>query len=204
MVLLAFVALVLGLWLVWTKMAKSPPLGLKKLKLEQPVPEQLTTPEVQQLPSSGFLPQFPGNETEAISSEPSQAPASPSRQPPPCTQLSTDPSCQLKPPIPRSSSDCVLSLAADSARPLSRFVRVSSTQLLKQMHSLSFEEQAASPAQRKQQAMAKFVLGSFEDNSSDEELVAGGAFPRGRRRRNSLAHPGSSSYVDSEASLVMR
>ncbi|XP_058014157.1 acetyl-CoA carboxylase 2 isoform X1 [Ahaetulla prasina] len=204
MVLLVFAALVLGLWLVWTKMAKSPPLGLKKLKFEQPVPEQLTTPEVQQLPSSGFLPQFPGDETEAVSSEPSQAPASPSSQPPPCTQISTDPSCQLKPSIPHSSSDCVLSPAADSARPLSQFVRVSSTQLLKQMQSLSFEEQAASPAWRKQQAMAKFVLGSFEDNSSDEEFVAGGAFPRGRRRRSSLAHPGSSSSVNSEASLVMR
>lgn len=185
-------------------MAKSPSLGLKKLKLEQPVPEQLTTPEVQQLPSSGFLPQFPGDEAEAVSSEPSQAPASPSSQPPPCTQISTDPSCQLKPPLPCSSSDCVPSPAADSARPLSRFARVSSTQLSKQMQSLSFEEQADSPARRKQQAMAKFVLGSFEDNSSDEELVAGGAFPRSRRRRSSLAHLGSSSSVNSETSLVMR
>ncbi|XP_026541261.1 acetyl-CoA carboxylase 2 isoform X1 [Notechis scutatus] len=200
MVLLTLVALLLGLWLVWTKMAKSPPPGLKKLKLEQPVPEQPTAPEVRQLPSSGLLPQFPGNEME-----PSQAPVRPSLQPPPCAQRSADPSCQLKLPIPHSSSDCVLCPAAESTRPLSRFGRVSSRQLLKQMHSLSFEEQAASPAQRKQQqAMAKFVLGSFEDNSSDEELVAGGAFPRGRRRRSSLAHPGSSFSVDTEASLVMR
>lgn len=204
MVLLALVALLLGLWLVWTMMAKNLPLGLKKAKLEQPVPEQLTTPKVQQLPSSRFLPQFPVDGREAVPSEPSQAPASPSHQPLPGPQASTDPSCQLKPPIPRSSSDCVLSPATDSSRPLSRFVRVSSTQLLKQMHSLSLEEQTASPAQRKQQAMAKFVLGSFEDNSSDEELVAGGAFPRGRRRRRSLACPGSSSSADSDASIGMR
>ncbi|XP_070619443.1 LOW QUALITY PROTEIN: acetyl-CoA carboxylase 2 [Erythrolamprus reginae] len=204
MVLLALVALALGLWLLWTKMAKNPPLGLKKLKLGQPVLEQLTTPKAQPLPSSGLLLQSPRDETEAASSEPSGAPASPACQPPPHSQVSTDPSCQLKPPIARSSSDCVLSPAADSARPSGRCVRVSSTQLLRQMHSLSLEEPAASPAQRKQQAMAKFVLGSFEDNSSDEELVAGGAFPRGRRRRSSLAHPASSSSSSVEESLVMR
>ncbi|XP_042297368.1 acetyl-CoA carboxylase 2 [Sceloporus undulatus] len=56
------------------------------------------------------------------------------------------------------------------------------------------------PAQARREAMAKFVLGSFEDNSSDDELVAGALKMAGRkrsRRSSSLASVGSSSSVDS-------
>ncbi|XP_063000242.1 acetyl-CoA carboxylase 2 isoform X2 [Elgaria multicarinata webbii] len=198
-------------------MAKCPSVDQRETLLEQPF-----TSETQELPSPASPPlQLPeGSGTEVPSAGPGQASTDPSQQSLPSNQASTSgpkqpeyPTCQSKPPIPHPASDGSQPpgwQAADSARPLGRVAGPSSSHLLRQTKSLSWEEPEINQAQMKRQAMAKFVLGSFEDNSSDDELVAG-SFRVASRQRSSLASIGSSSSMDSaslssltEGSVVMR
>ncbi|XP_077773830.1 acetyl-CoA carboxylase 2 isoform X3 [Podarcis muralis] len=217
MVLLAFFSLLTLAWLVWTKMANYP----RKLVVEGPAPDQLLPSETLDLPTNGSplqLSKACGSQPPLM--EPSQDSEDASQQCPPLsTQASVGapkqpehPSCPCKPPIPQSASGHLAqgSPATESGRPLSRVIVPSSGQSLRQMGSLSGEEPESSQAQVRRQAMTKFVLGSFEDNSSDDELVAG-SFKMAGRRRSSLASVGSSSSVDSsplislsETSGVMR
>ncbi|XP_053219260.1 acetyl-CoA carboxylase 2 isoform X2 [Podarcis raffonei] len=217
MVLLAFFSLLTLAWLVWTKMANYP----RKLVVEGPAPDQPLPSETLDLPTNGSPLQL----SKACGSQrplmgPSQDSEDASQQCPPLsTQASMGapkqpehPSCPCKPPIPQSASGHLAqgSPATESGRPLSRVIVPSSGQSLRQMRSLSGEEPESSQAQERRQAMTKFVLGSFEDNSSEDELVAG-SFKMAGRRRSSLASVGSSSSMDSsplisrsETSGVMR
>uniref|UniRef100_A0A670JFK2 acetyl-CoA carboxylase n=1 Tax=Podarcis muralis TaxID=64176 RepID=A0A670JFK2_PODMU len=196
MVLLAFFSLLTLAWLVWTKMANYP----RKLVVEGPAPDQLLPSETLDLPTNGSplqLSKACGSQPPLM--EPSQDSEDASQQCPPLsTQASVGapkqpehPSCPCKPPIPQSASGHLAqgSPATESGRPLSRVIVPSSGQSLRQMGSLSGEEPESSQAQVRRQAMTKFVLGSFEDNSSDDELVAG-SFKMAGRRRSSLASVG--------------
>ncbi|KAL8180019.1 UNVERIFIED_CONTAM: hypothetical protein K2H54_003618 [Gekko kuhli] len=168
---------------------------------ERPTPVQPLLSDTPQPPPNGSS--VP--EAQAPSAEPEQASATPSQPSSPSIQTAPNqpdhPACQRKPPLPRSDSDAALppqgSPAADAARPPTRVSCPSSGQALRQWRSLSGEEQEFGQAHGKRQSMAKFVLGSFEDNSSDDELL-GGPFKAAGRRRSSLASLGStSSSVDS-------
>ncbi|XP_061459335.1 acetyl-CoA carboxylase 2 isoform X5 [Rhineura floridana] len=225
MLLLAFLPLLIVVWLVWTKMADCPSVNQRKLELGEPVPHQPLPSETLELPTSGSplqVSQAPGPQPPSVGPSRASEGLSQSQQLPPLSSQTSvgvpkqpeHPSCQCKPPVPRSASETLTPSQGlpgmDLARPLSRVVVPSSSQSLRQMRSLSWEEPEISQAQAKRQVMAKFVLGSFEDYSSDDELVAG-SFRLAGRRRSSLASIGSSSSVDSsslislsEGNMVMR
>ncbi|XP_053135859.1 acetyl-CoA carboxylase 2 isoform X3 [Hemicordylus capensis] len=211
MVLLALLPLLLVIWLVWTKMADSPPPGDSgKREARLSAPEQPSL-ETQALPSHGdSRPPLEASGTEPPPAGPGQTSAAPSwppssRAPAGAPKPPEHPACQRKPPLCRSSSDvsvpCPGPPAADPARPLNPAARTASNPSLRQGRSHSWEEPEAGQAPGKRQAMAKFVLGSFEDNSSDDELVAG-SFKLAGRRRSSLASIGSSSSSSDPSSLA--
>ncbi|XP_044296549.1 acetyl-CoA carboxylase 2 isoform X1 [Varanus komodoensis] len=166
--------------------------SVKQTEAEPDPPEQPAASETQKLPSHGPALQPP----EALESQTPVAEPPSGQTPPQASKRPEHPVCQAKPPVPHSASECAQPQgppAPDSGRALGR-----AGYLLKQMKSLSWEEPEISLAQRKRQAMATFVLGSFEDNSSDDELVAS-SFRMAGRRRSSLASIGASSSVDSSS-----
>lgn len=219
MVLVALLAFLVLTWLVWTKMADSPSANLRKLELD-PFQDQPLLSTTQELPSNE--PSLRGPEV-AEPQLPSVSPTGSFAQLPGSSWTPADaakhpdhPLCQHKPPIPHSASDSQVGPAADAARPLTRVGLPSASPSLRQLRSLSWEEQELlaefSQAQVKRQVMTKFVLGSFEDNNSDDELMAG-SFRTASRRRPSLASMASSSSVDlsvlsslseSGSTLIMR
>ncbi|XP_077165163.1 acetyl-CoA carboxylase 2 isoform X1 [Paroedura picta] len=193
MVLLALLSVLVLICLVWARMEGS-------AKPRTPEAERPPTPESQQLPPSGGLaPVAPRQASPSPLQLPSQGVLAAPKQPDP-------PIIQCKPPLPRSDSGSASpppeSSATEAVRPVSRVSCPSSGQTLRQWRSLSGEDQEQSgeisQPHGKRQSMAKFVLGSFEDNSSDDELGAGSfkAVSR-RRRRSSLASIGPTSSVDS-------
>lgn len=209
MVFLALLPVFIVIWLIWTKMANwasvDPPEGLET---EHPSPNQQLAAEAQDvLPDTSSLQPPEASGTQFPPVEPIQAYAVPSQQPPLSSQPPTGtskqsdhPVCQGKPPIPPSASDSMMqqpqgSVMMDPPKPLNQAILASSNPSLRQMRSLSLEEVEINQAQLKRQAMAKFVLGSFEDNSSDDEFMAG-SFRLSGRRRSSLASIGSSSSID--------
>ncbi|XP_066466005.1 acetyl-CoA carboxylase 2 isoform X2 [Tiliqua scincoides] len=202
MVFLALWSLLIVMWLIWNKMANrtsvDPPKGLE---MEPPAPDQQLAPEAQDVPpNTHSLQPAEASGTQISLARPTQ-PLPLSNQP--CAAVpkqSGHPACQCKPPIPPPASDSMVQqaqgfVATDLPKPLSRASLASSDSSLRQMRSLSLEEAEINQAQMKRQAMAKFVLGSFEDNSSDDEFVAGSLRASGRRR-SSLASVGSASSID--------
>ncbi|KAJ6656675.1 hypothetical protein lerEdw1_003562, partial [Lerista edwardsae] len=193
MVFLALLALLVVMWLMWTKMedctSGDPPKGLEA---EPRGPDQLREPGAPEVP-----PDTPP--LQPLEASGMQPPPLSSRPPSSTPKQADHPACQCKPPIPPPSSDSVgqpqEAAETDSPRPLRRALLASSDPLLRHTRSLSLEEAEPSQAQRKRQAMAKFVLGSFEDNSSDDEFLAGSFWGAGRRR-SSLASIGSASSLD--------
>nr|XP_056715156.1 acetyl-CoA carboxylase 2 [Euleptes europaea] len=206
MVLLALLSVLILVWLVWAKMENSPSVNSRKAEVEHPTPVQPLPSETQQLPpnrSSISGAQVPPAEPEQTSVVPLPLPSLSIRTATGSSKQPDHPVCQCKPPLPPSDSDSASKPqgfpAADAAEPLSRVGCPSSSQALPQWRSLSWDEQEPSgeisQPHGKRQSMAKFVLGSFEDNS-DDELVAG-SFKTASTRRGSLASISSSSSVDS-------
>uniref|UniRef100_A0ACB8FZK6 Uncharacterized protein n=1 Tax=Sphaerodactylus townsendi TaxID=933632 RepID=A0ACB8FZK6_9SAUR len=208
MVLLALLAVLILVWLVWAKMENSSSVNPKHPEVQPLNPVQLFPAEAQQLPpNESSLP-----EAQVPSAEPSVPPFP---LPPPSAQSAVEsskqpdhPVCQHKPPLPHADSDSTPPAqwppaTNDAARPLSRVGCPSSSPAVRQLQPLSWDSQESSSSGQvsqphgKRQSGAKFVLGSFEDNSSDDELVAG-SFKTASRRRGSLASiSSSSSSVDS-------
>lgn len=205
MVPLALLSLLLVLWLIWTKMASGPsgdaPQGLEA---DLPGPDQLHGLGALAVPSNTSSPQ----PLEAAGAQlppvgPAPAPAAPFPPPAASPKQPDHPACPCKPPIPPPAPDSGVPPQGDSPRPLRRGALASSDPLLRPTRSWSLEEAEASQAQRKRQAMAKFVLGSFEDNSSDDEFLAGSLRAAGRRR-SSLASVDLPSLLEAGPTATMR
>ncbi|XP_074868764.1 acetyl-CoA carboxylase 2 isoform X2 [Carettochelys insculpta] len=184
-------------------MADSQPTNQVKSEMEIPSPE-LPTASENEKPSKGSTCQLQERAvTPACSTGPAQtSPTSP--------QVAVDASKQAgsvlwqhrlpNTPFTPDVSELEQDVAASSvAGLLSQVVLPSSNQQMKLKMSLSRDKPEQFIKHRqvelKRQAMAKFVLGSSEDNSSDEELIPGSF--KVTSRRSSLASIGSSSSFES-------
>lgn len=197
MVLLSLLSFLILIWCVWTKMAESHPTKQIRSEMEQRSPEPQAASENKGQPSKAStcepqessVTQLPSAGTtlglEEIVMEAHKQPAErPLQDKPPSVPSPPD---SPGPAVPATSS----------TRPLSHGSLPSLNKQLKPARSFSRDEQEQlmEPRQAKlnRQAMAKFVLGSFEDNSSDDEVVSG-SFKVTSRRGSMVSGASSSSF----------
>ncbi|XP_019394384.1 PREDICTED: acetyl-CoA carboxylase 2 isoform X3 [Crocodylus porosus] len=196
MVLLSLLSLLILIWCIWTKVADSRPPKQIRSEMEQSSPEpQAVSENKEQLskastrePQESSVTQPPSAGTMLGLEEVMEASKQPAERP-----------LQDKPPsVPSPSGSPGPAVPANSGtRPLSRGSLPSLNKELKPARSCSRDEQEQlmepRQAQLKRQGMAKFVLGSFEDNSSDDEVVSG-SFKVTSRRGSMVSGASSSSF----------
>uniref|UniRef100_A0A674K9S8 acetyl-CoA carboxylase n=1 Tax=Terrapene triunguis TaxID=2587831 RepID=A0A674K9S8_9SAUR len=203
MLLLALLSCLILLWFILTKMANSQPVNQLKSETERPSPEPPAASENKEKPSKGSTCQLQERAvTPPQSTEPGHTSLTSGQVSMDAFQQAASMLWQHKlPNIPSSSdvSEPAQDVPANSlAEPLSQVPLPSSKQQMKLKKSISREKQEQfierTQVQLKKQAMAKFVLGSFEDNSSDDELVPGSFKVTSR---SSVMSVGSSSSFES-------
>ncbi|CAM4660645.1 unnamed protein product [Lepidochelys olivacea] len=203
MVLLALLSCLILLWFVWIEMANSQPINQLNSETERSSPELPAASEDEEQPSKGSTCQLQERAVPALQSTgPAQTSLTSGQVFVDAFQQAASTLWQHKLPNLPSSPDVsepVQDVPENSLTgPLYQVALPSSKQQMKLKKSISRGNQEQfidnTQVQLKRQAMAKFVLGSFEDNSSDDELVSGSFKVTSR---SSVVSVGSSSSFES-------